>query len=966
MNNGSNSKSNLQELTKEIIDSIDKEILEMENEDGNNYINHNDEDLKQTQSILNKLDEKYNKNSKSTSKIINKDNMIIINNSIEKGVFIDEPNYSINEKNLNNSIQLQVSNQITNENNKFLISNKQKSDLNQINFDVRGNKNIANDFNAIKNYEFADLKQWQEKFSWDELVTIASKYIFNHKKFRTNQREIINALVSGRDLFVNMPTGGGKSLTFQLPAMISKGTTIVIMPLISLINDQIKFINKLGVKALFIKDDYTFEKNFILKNFEIQEPEQRIKLIYLTPEKLFLSESTYYIIKKLYEKNLIDRFVIDEVHCIAQWGKDFRPEYLSLKRLKKEFPSVPILTMTATANIEIRDEIINFLELEKCLIFRSSYNRANIYLEVRDKTKYANPLRDIATFIKAKYPLGSGIIYCSSRKQCESIASKLKIDYGFSTDYYFSTISEKQKLEVQENFMNGKIQILIATIAFGMGINKENIRFVIHYSLPKSFENYYQEIGRAGRDGKRSDAILYYNINERRTLDYLLSKSNGDSQVKSSNLRKINQIISYCEEKAECRRVLALKYFGEVFTEEKCDKMCDNCNNSIETVDVDVSKLSITIIEFFNHLRFQNFKMTINQAASYLKGVKLDKFKCIEYKIQKDNKYFSLLKSWDLNCITKLIRTLILKHYLKETVECFYENVCCYIELDILSKKYLEEKKNLNNLNYHSFEDLKIILTFQYGKIKSYGLSNTGCIVLDVNKNHNKLYSPNKQKSIKKKSSKLVNIDNKSQGNFNSINNIKLDDTKDKEIKESRFMRYEIPNNNISCNKGDNDDDEEEIILVDPKYNYTKENDDIFLDVMSKMDMNSGLYKCESSVKVPNNYNEKPKMKSNLNNNISNVDMFNLTSKKENKEIVQETLLTNIKYLETPIVNSKSSNGKNVNNNNKLEDFVPTNIDFYNVSNFNGNIENKSVTVKSMTTNNKDTDKKPVKKNFFI
>lgn len=382
--------------------------------------------------------------------------------------------------------------------------------------------------------------------------------------------------------------------------------------------------------------------------------------------------------------------------------------------------------MTATANYEVRDEIIQLLQLENCILFRSSYNRANIFMEVRDKTIYANPLRNLALYLQSTYPDSSGIIYCSSRKECESIANKLRIDYNLKADYYHSLLPDKRKSEVQQNFMSEKIKILVATIAFGMGINKSNIRFVVHFTLPKSFENYYQEIGRAGRDGKRSNAILYFNPNERRTLDYLLGKSGGDKKTKTSNLKKINQIINFCEEKVICRRVLALKYFGEIFTEEKCDRMCDNCNNEFESETINVSKEALNILKFIRFLSISTFKMTTHQASSYMKGLKLEKFKTFGFLLRKNTNFFGCMKDWDLADIIRLIRILIIDGYLIESVEVYYENVCCYLELDGAGEESIDDpSKNFEISISFIIQKKRSFIKKLTDKLENKSLANT-------------------------------------------------------------------------------------------------------------------------------------------------------------------------------------------------------------------------------------------------
>lgn len=546
------------------------------------------------------------------------------------------------------------------------------------------------------NYKLADLKEWICPFQeWDEFVENVNQKVFGNKCFRPNQREIINASLSGRDIFVCMPTGGGKSLTFQIPALIRSGVTIVVMPLISLITDQVSIMNGLGVKVIFMNHEGSDEidQNY-MEFFHNHDEEDRCKLIFLTPEKLSQSTRTINLLKRLYREGLLERFVIDEAHCVSQWGREFRPDYLHLRVLKKDYPNTPILAITATAPNKIRDDIISQLKMQDTLFFRSSYNRNNLFIEIRNKKLITNVMENMANFIKEKYPNASGLIYCSSKKECETIAEKLKKNYGISAHFYHASMPDKQKSQVQEKWKNDEIRIIVATIAFGMGINKADVRFVIHHAMPKSFENYYQEVGRAGRDGKNSHCIMYYNPADRRTLEFLMFKSGNNKKMNTQNLRKMTELIEYCEEYIECRRVIALLYFDEKFNRNNCNKMCDNCKKMLDREEKDISQLCRTVLEFMNNCYRENLDITLTNAVDYLRGKK------IKGKTPKNDNNSKALNNEKEDMIKKIFRRLIISRYIDETLTSApnfkgkNENIFCVLNITNEGIDFLRKKNN--------------------------------------------------------------------------------------------------------------------------------------------------------------------------------------------------------------------------------------------------------------------------------
>ena len=435
------------------------------------------------------------------------------------------------------------------------------------------------------------------------MYTILQKY-FGYTSFYPLQEDIIKEVLGQRDVFVLMPTGGGKSLCYQLPALLFDGVTIVISPLIALMKDQVDGLLANGIPATFINSSLSYGEIDIRKR---SLSNNEVKILYIAPERLVMPEFLQFL-----QGLKVCLLAIDESHCISEWGHDFRPEYRQLKLLKERFPKVPVMALTATATPVVQEDIITQLELSDCKVFKASFNRKNLYYQIKPKD---NPYHQILQYLEGRKK-DSGIIYCQSRKTVESLAASLQAA-GYRALPYHAGLTAEERTENQERFIRDDVEIVVATIAFGMGIDKPNVRYVIHYDLPKSIEGYYQETGRAGRDGLKSDCILFFSYADKFKIEYFINQKEDENERQVA-YKQLREMANYCESNV-CRRKLLLAYFGERFEELNCGS-CDICLEPKERFDGTIAAQKILSCVYRVGERFG-----INYVIDVLQGSKNQK-----------------------------------------------------------------------------------------------------------------------------------------------------------------------------------------------------------------------------------------------------------------------------------------------------------------------------------------------------
>ena len=479
---------------------------------------------------------------------------------------------------------------------------------------------------------------------------ISSKLdVFGVDKLRPFQEKVVKAYLDKKNILVFVMTGGGKSLCYQLPSILDNKLVVVISPLKSLMEDQVNDLQKLNIKSCVFSGDQSYqEKQTIFNN--LVKDDIPYNIIYTNPETLQYNHNFYDILEKINKKKKLGMIVFDEAHCMSLWGHDFRPSYLEMKELRNKIKGVPFMALTASATKRVEEEIKNILNFDENTVYiKESFRRENLDLKIIH-SKGQETYKNIEQKIKNEYKNKSGIIYCHSRKKCEKLYDYL-LEKNIKTEYYHAGLDFKTRKEIQEKWKNNEVLIVIATIAFGMGINKKDVRFVIHCNVPSSIENYYQEIGRGGRDGKKTECILYYNYCDKILQQKLIEKG-GDKKDKDyyyHKMNKLNQMVSFIENISDCRHFLLTNYFGEI-KNFKCHDFCDNCSNSQNIEEIDITEISKII-----------FKIIASQDVSRSRIKNIVKLK-------------SNIKFSD-NMLDRILIYLISNKYIKESISLTQNNM---------------------------------------------------------------------------------------------------------------------------------------------------------------------------------------------------------------------------------------------------------------------------------------------------
>ncbi|KAL8274532.1 hypothetical protein Esti_001553 [Eimeria stiedai] len=512
---------------------------------------------------------------------------------------------------------------------------------------------------AVSTVQYSD---WESRsFPWDAEIQRINR-----------SKSVINAVLSARDVFVMMPTGGGKSLCFQLPALVSGGVTAVVMPLLSLMQDQMEQLQELGVECRAFTSNQSWEEQRQVYE-ELRDEQNAIHLVFLTPEKLSGSKALRSALHDLNKQGRLSRFAVDEAHCVSQWGNDFRPDYCQLRRLREEFPNVPIVALTATATVAVLQDVQKQLGMREPVVFQRSFDRPNLRYEVLPKQRL-RAVQQVVELIMQNFRGLCGIVYCLSQRDCERVAEGLE-DAGISAAYYHAKLNSDKREHVQRSWMENRYKVIVATLAFGMGVNKKDVRFVIHTAMPKSLENFYQASDRTSWDGEEARCILLYDYHDKQRQTFLMQagsegrRREAREQQGQQNASNLLLMLQYCEELFECRRVFILRHFGEDFR-GTCDTECDNCKRrrSLKPHVVACGSLAKEVVALVRGLRSKSpsFPLTLASLRDALLGRKAKGIKYQEL-VQAHSQFGCLQRAkWTPAATARLLHSLVIHEVLWE------------------------------------------------------------------------------------------------------------------------------------------------------------------------------------------------------------------------------------------------------------------------------------------------------------
>ncbi|CAF0842962.1 unnamed protein product [Didymodactylos carnosus] len=529
---------------------------------------------------------------------------------------------------------------------------KQRSKLEQRKQELK--RTLSNALkSSVHGFQKDAVENWRRTdYPWSKKVEHVLNTVFKLQTFRLWQLETINVTLFGKDCILIMPTGGGKSLCFQLPAVVSEGITICVSPLIALVEDQIHQLHALDIDARAINSSTSKTDAAAIMNI-LNNPNQnhQMKILYVTPEKLAKSKTMMTKLQKLYEMKQFARLVIDEVHCCSTWGHDFRPDFKYLNIFKRLFPKLPLLGLTATATTKVIEDVKQILNIPHCVLFKAPFNRKNLYYEVWRKDSAKDCMEDLARVITQRFDKQSGIVYCLSQKDSEDVCGYLQ-SYGIKAGCYHASLTGRARTQVHEKWLKNEVHVICATIAFGMGIDKPDVRFVIHHSLSKTIENFYQESGRAGRDDKQSHCLLFFKYSDVFRLACMaLAEKSGNG------LKNLYSIVDYCLNETRCRRDCIAEHFDEVFQAGDCHKMCDVCSRIRKATK-------------------KNCRSDAQIIIDYLKNTVTSKNRLTALKLFEQTTKLVSLNREDHQ---RLILRLLLDRYIKEDFHLTPYNSICYL-----------------------------------------------------------------------------------------------------------------------------------------------------------------------------------------------------------------------------------------------------------------------------------------------